>query len=55
MDLESKAISDDKRLIGQAIATREHILDKLVQDANVIDVSESTDIDNLSGQVADNT
>ena len=46
MDIQSKAISDDKKLIGQAIATREQVLDKLMSDADVIELPVDGD-DNL--------
>jgi hypothetical protein len=54
MDIQARTVSDDKRLIGQAMATREEVMDKLFKDATVIDVSPAdkddiTDSGKLSG------
>ena len=40
MDIQAKTVSDDKKLISQAMATREEVMDKLFTDAKVIDISD---------------
>ena len=50
MDIDARSVSDDKKLIataGMIAATREEVLEKLVSDASVIDVSE-TEVKKLS-------
>jgi hypothetical protein len=44
MDIQAKTVSDDKKLIGQAMATREEVMDKLFKDANVVDISDKDDV-----------
>ena len=40
MDIDARAQSDDKKLVaGMIEASREEILDKLMKDANVVDVT----------------
>lgn len=51
MDIQSKAISDDKKLIGQALATREEVMDRLFDDAKVIDVKVDEDDKDDSGKL----
>ena len=40
MDIQAKTVSDDKKLISQAMATREEVMDKLFTDAKVVDISD---------------
>ena len=51
MDIQSKAISDDKKLMGQALATREEVMDKLFKDANVVEVEPDKDDITDSGKL----
>ncbi|MBC8416809.1 hypothetical protein H8E06_00585 [bacterium] len=44
MDIQAKTISDDKRLVGQALATREEIMEKLFKDAGVVEIIDADDI-----------
>ena len=44
MDIQAKTISDDKKLVGQAIATREEVMNKLFKDANIVDITDKDDV-----------
>ena len=44
MDIQAKTISDDKKLISQAMATREEVMDKLFKDADIVEISDKDDI-----------
>ena len=47
MDIESRQESDDKRLAIGYLATREEMLDKLLSDAKIVDITE--EVPKLSG------